>query len=485
MGDDFPPRGHGVDGGYDLPASERWKHPQNLGPEWNWQSGKIKLGQWRGREFGPPGEDNRHIVTVAGSRSGKTRHSIIPNLRLYPGSAIILDPKGELVAETLLERQHLLRQNVYVLDPFRITNHTSSSHNPFDELGKRGQLDIAADAAQIADAMIIAAQRDNHWTDAARNYIRGLILYMMIAQPDKLNMKELRRLLHQEGDELDHLLYSMANTHPDAFNSIIHNVGTSYKGKFERAPTELQSIFSTAQEQTSSFDDVLNVMDHSDFDLADLRMRPTTVYLVLPALRMGTHFRWLRLFIQQAFAALEKEKFEQGQLPVWFVLEEFATLGFMRSIETATGFMAGMGIKLWTVLQDLSQLKTNYPRSWQTFLGNAGIIQAFGNSDLTTTEHLSKRLGNTRVYETQDVFVSQAQQEQGDTGRREHIRTSPLLEPSEITRHFARENHRQMIIHPGSDPVYMGYLPGEGQEGERARADAINRRWEATYGRRL
>jgi len=119
-------------------------------------------------------------------------------------------------------------------------------------------------------------------------------------------------------------------------------------------------------------------------------------------------------------------------------------------------------VKLWSVLQDLTQLQTHYPKSWETFLGNAGVIQSFGNFDVTTTEHLSKMLGQTQVLEVQSVRFSGSQMGHGDSGRREHIRHVRLLDPYEITQHFARETHRQLIIVPGSRPVYMERLAPEG-----------------------
>lgn len=36
--------------------------------------------------------DDRHIITVAGSRAGKGRGVIVPNLLTYPGSMVVIDP---------------------------------------------------------------------------------------------------------------------------------------------------------------------------------------------------------------------------------------------------------------------------------------------------------------------------------------------------------------------------------------------------------
>ena len=54
---------------------------------------------------------------------------------------------------------------------------------------------------------------------------------------------------------------------------------------------ELGSVLSTTKTQTQWLDDprMKNVLCRSDFDMADLKLKPTTIYLCLPAMRMGTH----------------------------------------------------------------------------------------------------------------------------------------------------------------------------------------------------
>lgn len=57
---------------------------------------KLLLGTLDGKLIGL--EDGRHMITVAGSRSGKGVSMIIPNLLFYQGSMLVIDPKGELTA---------------------------------------------------------------------------------------------------------------------------------------------------------------------------------------------------------------------------------------------------------------------------------------------------------------------------------------------------------------------------------------------------
>ena len=141
----------------------------------------------------------------------------------------------------------------------------------------------------------------------------------------------------------------------------------------------------------------------------------------------------------RSLAALEAEPM-RPELPVLFVLEEFAALGYMRALENAVAYMAGFDVKLWAVLQDITQLKRHYPQSWETFLGNSGVLQAFSVVDQTTLDYLSKRLGKTTLQITNKNDVSSAQSMAGDTGLRKEFKDCSLMEPDEIARKF---RHKQ------------------------------------------
>lgn len=453
----FPPRGSGVPGMPEAPPMALWAGPERLGASWDWRPGSILLGRSGERLLGP--NDDRHVVTIAGNGSGKTSTVLKHNLAYYPGSVIVTDPKGELARATY-DARVALGQRVYVLDPFDETGLPKCSYNPFGELGFGKKVLVPADAALLADALIIPSEREPHWTDSARNLIRGIVLHLIDREPATASLRRVRSLLHGTPVELDELAGAMADS--AAFDGVVANEGRSFLGRLESGSKEISGILSTAQSQTAPLDDVMSALERSDFSLADLKDGKTTIYIVLPAMRMSTHFRFMRLLVQQALAAMERHKVPRGGKRVLFMLEEFASLGAMKQIETAAGLFRGYGTQLWTVLQDLTQLKNHYPKSWETFIANAYVLQAFANADVTTTEYLSKRLGTIQMMERQDVWVSSSAMGQGDTGMREHPRTVNLLDPSEIAIYFARETGRQLILVAGRPPIYMDRMPHYG-----------------------
>ena len=87
--------------------------------------------------------------------------------------------------------------------------------------------------------------------------------------------------------------------------------------------------------------------------------------------------------------------------PALFLLDEFAALGRLEAVERAMGLMAGYGIQLWPILQDMSQLKDLYGARAGTFIANAGVQQVFGVNDFETAKWLSQSIGQeTRAYQS-------------------------------------------------------------------------------------
>src|SRR3546814_1499175 len=108
--------------------------------------------------------------------------------------------------------------------------------------------------------------------------------------------------------------------------------------------------------------------------------QPSSFYLVLPPYRLATYARWLRLMLAQGLTYLAPAPASPAR-SVLFLLDEFAALGRLEPVERAMGLMAGYGIQLWPILQDVHQLRALYERRAGTFLSNAGVLQLFGVND--------------------------------------------------------------------------------------------------------
>jgi type IV secretion system protein VirD4 len=437
---------------------------------------KILLGAIGGRLVGI--DDNRHMMTVAGSRTGKGVSAIIPNLIFYKGSVLVIDPKAELANITARRRAEGMGQQVYVLDPFNRAapwvEEYKASYNPLSIL-KPDSPTLVEDAGLISDALVIAGGNDPHWDDSARNFIEGIVLHVATypAYEGRRNLVTVRRLLmsgstvalgDQEATGMDGLQVEM-----------LHNVellsdsggGEALEAAaadfFDKPDNERMSVLSTSRRHTKflDFPNLQTVLTGHDFDLTALKTAPggMTVYLCLPAARLATCSRWFRLFVNLALEAMEREQ-SVPPIPVLLCLDEFAALGHMRQIETAAGQIAGLGVKLWPILQDLTQLKRDYKEGWETFLGNAGVIQFFGNNDMTTLDFISKRLGKTAIRMKKEADTTHEQRSKGASGESWAVELYDLLTAEEASRYFGRDDpqRRQLIIWAGQPPMVLQRL---------------------------
>ena len=93
-----------------------------------------------------------HILTCAPTGAGKGLGGVIPNLLDYPGSAFVLDLKGENFAVTARARRRL-GQRVILIDPFGITGAPAQALNWLDTLYPNSP-DVVSRAAGLADMLV-------------------------------------------------------------------------------------------------------------------------------------------------------------------------------------------------------------------------------------------------------------------------------------------------------------------------------------------
>ena len=422
-------------------------------------------------------DDNRHILTAAGSRAGKSV-GLINNLAFYPGSCLVMDPKGELANKTA-ERRAAMGQKVFVLDPFGYTHKKlatfKASYNPLSLLNL-GSETLIEDANPIADAIVVQTQgnKDPHWDECAAEFLEGVMLHIATSPnyQDKRNLVTLRRLIQiamieAECDQDEEPLFILEQEMIDNGQRLqqfeeTEDVGEAIEGAarsfYEKSERERDSVLSTIRRHTRflNYRALRDVLSGHDFDLAALKKEKVTIYVCFPATRVEMSRRLLRMFINQFLDAMERETTKPDH-PILLCLDEFPVLGYMRQLENAAGQVASFGVKLWVIIQDWSQGEALYGKRWETFVGNAGILQFFGINDVATAEYISKRLGKTPVEVARLGEVGKEQQEHGLSGRSHSVELHDLLTPEEITRLFARDDRykRQLVLWAGYHPMIL------------------------------
>lgn len=368
---------------------EEWANP--------WKPGMLLLGtslHTRGWKVGVP--DDRHFISIATSRSGKGRSGIIPNLLTWPGSTLVIDPKGQNAAVTL-EARLKMGQAVYVVDPFQelervgVDARRRFRFNPLAEI-RPDDVDVVEQCGRLADALV---KPDPHsqafFIDSARQVLAGVIAHVLTSRhidDDQRTLITVRRIVNNLYEGSPVIAQMSENEQaaglPMRVSQLLVTLGDRARG----------DVLGTVIQQTEWLDSLAmhDCLGASEFKMADLKETPMTIYLVLPPEYLNQHGRFLRMFVNMALSVASRGR--KPKHSVLFVLDEFYALGPMMELAKSAGLLAGFGVKLWPIVQNLGQLQELYPQNWETFLGNAGLWQVFAANDETTARYLSERLGH-------------------------------------------------------------------------------------------
>lgn len=406
--------------------------PQHLLDQQGYEHGDFWLGRTlTGKPFG--WHEDLNLLTCAGPRAGKGVGTVVPNLLLFPGSAVVIDPKGELASLTARYRSEKLGQKVVVLDPAGVAvvpTELRGHYNPLAQLDPN-DLGVVAAANSLAQGIVVPNpnSKEPFWDRSALSFIQAIILYMLHFFPpqERTLMKLLETAsvgdwqLYQDflrhmregedgvadyeaepGKAFDLLLKEMFDC--DAFGGLLRREAAKLS---EMGDTTKGNVLGGVRTNLDFLNDpqlwpALEEGPNSPatFKLTDLRSQEhfTTVYLCLPVDMMYEQGRWMRLLVMQITQYIQKTQFnKETDWPVLMMIDEFFQLGTLPAIENTLTYAPGFGLRLWLIIQDIGQLKKNYPDTWETILGACGIKQFFGINDLQTAKYLSELLGEEEI----------------------------------------------------------------------------------------
>lgn len=376
----------------------------------------------------------RHLVTIAPTRTGKGTTAQLPALFEHDASIFMIDPKGENAAIAARCRRDVLKQEVFIVNPFGVLQkdfaargfEKSARFNPLAALDPESET-FTAEVSALCEALIINEGNDPHCSNSARDLIAARILWACrVGKPEEKTLPSVRDFLTANQPDFLEAVATMA---------ACEDIPTRNKAmRFLDTRKELDRVISMAQTQTAFLDDpcLRESLSGDDFRFIDLKRRKMSVFLVLPAKLIPAYAKWFRLLVVSSLDALMSTE-EKGEKPVLLMLDEFASLGHLSSVENAMGLAAGFGVQLWPFVQDIHQLEDIYARRWKSFLANAGVQQYFTPNDMDTAEHVSKRAGNetVKVNSININEISVKQNEGGFTGESKSFSETgrPLIDP--------------------------------------------------------
>lgn len=406
-----------------------------------------------------------HLLLTGGTRSGKTRGSVIPTLLASPHSILVLDLKGELHsgdARVAFPGTAGWRAKLGPVIRFAPTDAVSDRLNLLDTIrpGAQEVRDVQNLVELIADPYGDGRFQE-FWDRAAKQILAGLIIHVVYAEPPPSKtlarvfellarfddtVKLMEATLHRKNETSGE-----PETHPE-----VKRAAHSYAAYHEKLRAGIKA---TAESYLGLFADPLVRQNTatSTFRISDLMCadEPVTLYLcwppndakrVKPLIRLvfGAVLRVLMEHQERAADGREKKR------NLLLLLDEFPQLGKLDVFEQSMGAMAGYGLRAYLVTQSLHQVTQAYGR-YHTILDNCQIVTSFAATDVETAETISKLAGDIFEMRPQETWSGKRQlfglDHRAITYREER---RPLLLPSEVRRLSERE---ELIFVTGAKPL--------------------------------
>jgi type IV secretion system protein VirD4 len=328
-----------------------------------------------------------HLLTIAPTRSGKGKTTIIPNLLRYQGSCVVLDPKGELFEATSAWRSKL--GPVYRIAPL-----DDGSGKPVHRFDPVSRIRRPSDARSIAQQMFPPDPKaSSFFIEDAVGFMTAVILYVRYnAPPAQRTLETVCHVASLKGANLLQLAKKMEAFPPsaDAARSVLEK-------DTQRGLKNLQDTLTSKLYEWKDRD-IQRSISGNDVSFESLKDRTATVYVEIPFDMMKTFSGWLRVVLKAALDAMLANP-KIPEIPVLFMLDEFLNIGPFPEYRDAINTHAGAGVRLWFFLQNLYAIQEHYPgASWQPFL-NCAVKQFFGVNDEETAKLIGNYLGHkTHAY---------------------------------------------------------------------------------------
>lgn len=335
--------------------SARWATKRDLrplrvkGPE----KGRVILGR-HGRHL-IAAEPQRSVIVFGPTRiARKTTGLAIPALKEWQGPAIAISVKPDLLLETKAEREDV--GEVMVFDPSGATEHGNT------RIGLLLGCHTWDGALQTSSRLCSSARTRSgledagFWHTAAERLIAPLLF---ATARDDCSMTKLMHWLSHPGETDEEVKAIIEASECDAAID-------AWSAHCSREERYRSSITTTAETILAPFSDsrVIAATKEPNYGVEKLLNGDSnTLYLFSPRSeqqRLGVLFATI---IEEAIAAVDTRFAERGKPldpPLLLLLDEAANLAPIAELDEIAATVAGEGIQLLTIFQDLAQVRTVY-----------------------------------------------------------------------------------------------------------------------------
>jgi type IV secretion system protein VirD4 len=347
-----------------------------------------------------------HCLVVAPTRAGKGVGYVIPNTLLFPGSAVILDVKGEIFDATSRHRQ-AQGDRIFRFAPFDFENATHR-YNPLERVARiENPEQRYTELSKIADTFLTVSDKGT----ASDFLMEGRELFvaagLLAIERGRPTLGEASRILFANGaTQSEYAAHAEEVRHGAARNTF-----RKFAGYSDRTLSSHASVLGGAGMSLWNNPAVDRATAANDIAFGTLRKTPQSIYVAVNADDIRTLAPLIRLFFGELIATLRGSLPEPKAepWPVMILLDEFDQLGPMPIVEQALKQLAGHGARVSIITQSIPGLDNIYGENVRLSLESAAGMKLYlSPNEKKTAQEVSDALGKTTKLATSDSWSRDA-----------------------------------------------------------------------------
>ena len=349
---------------------------------------------------------NKNVLIIGGAGSRKSRGYIMPNMMQMLGSYVVTDPKGE----NFDTAAGFLQQNGYEVRCINLVNpECSDSYNPLWHIGGSLDVDIISDAL-IKGTSKGSTNEDPFWPQAERALLNSCIYYLLSECPKEEQSFASCLAMVRAGENfewMDDVFMRLPFEHMarKSYETFRLAVDKTRAGVLVGLATRL-NVFDTPE--------ISSITGTSSIDIDSMGSKKMATFVITPDSHSAFNFISTIFFgqvLQRLYykadenSAIRKDGKCTLDIPVFFLLDEFANVGQIPDFNQKLSTSRSRNINISIVLQSIDQLKDLYKDIYENIMANCDTHLFLGSQATATCEYISKTLGETTINKKQ-VSVS-------------------------------------------------------------------------------
>lgn len=329
-----------------------------------------------------PEQDEGHILVLGPSGTGKTSALLIPTLRSWQGTALVVDISGDISANVQTENKIIFDPTSKDCIPYNVFASIDAIGDETERLERLEQLAylLMPDKANDSEAGVFFCKNGRKMITAA------LICYY------GMGWDFIRICEHFLSNDWRSLLNDIASQQNQTANMYI----SSFAGASEQNTAGCKQAADDALKLFATNEKIKNALRKTasyEQSISPATLETNSIYIYIPDEKLKIYGDLLRIITAQSMEYFSARPKGNKQM-ILFCLDEFASFGKLQITESLRK-LRKRHIRIMVLTQSLADLDMIYGKDERkAMLGNFKFTILLGCKDTETQEYFSKMIGD-------------------------------------------------------------------------------------------